>query len=97
MAIPDHIDTEKLAEAALAILCLGAHQDGPGVRAWKGMDWDLMALLFERDWIQYRCFNPLMCYQPLDSRRDDIEEQGELPCSALLVTRTTLQASKPTR
>lgn len=51
MAIPDNIDTEKLAEAALAILCLGAHQDGPSTRAWKGMDWDVMDMLFERGWI----------------------------------------------
>jgi len=51
MAIPEDIDTDKLAEAALAILCLTAFQDGPGTRAWKGMDWDLMELLFERGWI----------------------------------------------
>jgi hypothetical protein len=52
MPIPEEIDREKLAEAALAILCLSAFQDGPGVRAWKGMDWDVMNLLFERGWIQ---------------------------------------------
>jgi len=51
MSIPDDIDTEKLAEAALAILCLTAFQDGPSTRAWKGMDWDLMDLLHERGWI----------------------------------------------
>ena len=51
MAIPDDIDTEKLAEVAQAILCLTAFQDGPGTRAWKGMDWDLMDILFERGWI----------------------------------------------
>lgn len=51
MAIPDDIDTEKLAEVAQAILCLTVFQDGPGTRAWKGMDWDLMDMLFERGWI----------------------------------------------
>ncbi len=52
MSIRDDIDTEKLAETALAILCLAAFQDGPSTRAWKGMDWDVMAMLFERGWIQ---------------------------------------------
>mgnify|MGYP003679075177 CR=1 FL=1 len=51
MAIPDDIDTAKLAEVAQAILCLAAFQDGPCTRAWKGMDWDLMDMLFERGWI----------------------------------------------
>jgi hypothetical protein len=51
MTIPDDIDTEKLAEAALAILCLTVFQDGPSTRAWKGMDWDLMEMLFEHGWI----------------------------------------------
>lgn len=51
MPIPEEIDKEKLAEAALAILCLSAFQDGPGIRAWKGMDWEVMNLLFERGWI----------------------------------------------
>lgn len=51
MSIPDDIDADKLAEAALAILCLTAFEDGSSIRAWKGMDWDLMELLFERGWI----------------------------------------------
>lgn len=52
MSIPDDIDAEKLAEVALAILSLSAYQDGFGVRAWKGMDWDVMEMLHERGWIQ---------------------------------------------
>lgn len=52
MSIPDDIDADKLAETALAILCLGAYEDGPSTRAWKGMDWDVMDLLFARGWIQ---------------------------------------------
>lgn len=51
MSIPDDIDADKLAEAALAILCLSTYQDGPGVRAWKGIDWDVMDMLHERGWI----------------------------------------------
>jgi hypothetical protein len=37
--LPHELDTDKLAEAALAILSLTIHDDG---RVWKGLDWDLM-------------------------------------------------------
>ena len=46
--LPDEIDTDKLAEAALAILSLTLHDGG---RVWKGLDWDLMDLLHEKGWI----------------------------------------------
>src|ERR1700731_1817996 len=46
--LPHEIDTDKLAEAALAILSLTLHDDG---RVWKGLDWDLMDLLHEKGWI----------------------------------------------
>lgn len=46
--LPHEIDTDKLAEAALAILSLTIHDDG---RVWKGLDWDLMDLLHEKGWI----------------------------------------------
>ena len=42
------IDTDKLAEAALAILSLTLHDGG---RVWKGLDWDLMDLLEEKGWL----------------------------------------------
>ena len=42
------IDTDELAEAALAILSLTLHDGG---RVWKGLDWDLMDLLEEKGWI----------------------------------------------
>lgn len=45
---PREIDTDKLAEAALAILSLTLHDRG---RVWKGLDWDLMDLLHEKGWI----------------------------------------------
>jgi hypothetical protein len=51
MALPTDLDREKLSEAALAILGLTAHGDHHIVRAWKGMDWDLLDLLFEKGWI----------------------------------------------
>lgn len=51
MSIPSDADREKLAEAALAILWLGAHGDGDATRVWKQVDWELTELLFERGWI----------------------------------------------
>lgn len=51
MPIPEGIDREKLAEAALAILSLSAFDDGLGSRAWKSFDWDVTDLLHERGWI----------------------------------------------
>jgi Domain of unknown function (DUF6429) len=46
--LPDWVDTDRLAEAALAILSLTLHDDG---RVWKGLDWDLMDLLHEKGWM----------------------------------------------
>jgi hypothetical protein len=46
--LPNDIDKDRLAEAALAILSLTLHDDG---RVWKGMDWDLLDLLHEKGWI----------------------------------------------
>jgi hypothetical protein len=45
---PEGIDSDKLAEAALAILSLTLHDGG---RVWKGLDWSLMFLLREKAWI----------------------------------------------
>jgi hypothetical protein len=42
------IDTDKLAEAALAILSLTLHDGG---RVWKGLDWDVLDLLEQKGWI----------------------------------------------
>jgi hypothetical protein len=46
--LPQHLDTDKLAETALAILSLTLHDGG---RVWKSLDWDLMDLLHEKGWI----------------------------------------------
>ena len=46
--LSDELDVEKLAEVALGLLALTIHD---GARAWKGMDWGVMNLLFERGWI----------------------------------------------
>ena len=42
------LDTDKLAEAALAILSLTLHDNG---RVWKSLDWDLLDLLWEKGWV----------------------------------------------
>ena len=46
--LPPDLDTDKLAEAAIAILSLTLHDRG---RVWKSLDWDLMDLLQEKGWI----------------------------------------------
>ena len=51
MTFEDNIDEEKLAEAALAILSLTSHKESGVVRAWKGMDWDLLNILYKKGWI----------------------------------------------
>ena len=50
MASPDvfeGLDTQKLCEAGSALLSLTLH----GGRVWKGLDWSLMDLLFEKGWL----------------------------------------------
>jgi uncharacterized protein DUF6429 len=42
------VDTEKIDEAVLALLCLTLHD---GTRAWKGFDWDTMNRLHEKGFI----------------------------------------------
>jgi Domain of unknown function (DUF6429) len=42
------LDTDKIDDATLALLCLGLHD---GVRAWKGFDWDAMHRLHEKGYI----------------------------------------------
>ena len=51
MPLPDDINEAKLAEVALAILWLSAHGEPDYLRAWKGMDWDLLDILHRRGWI----------------------------------------------
>ncbi|MCF6317929.1 MAG: DUF6429 family protein [Proteobacteria bacterium] len=46
-----NIDTDKIDEAALALLFLTMHGDQSGVRAWKGLDWDIMDRLHEKGYI----------------------------------------------
>ncbi len=50
MSIPDNLDQEKLAEAALAILSLSRMVEPYGVTAWKGIDWDVMNMLHDKGW-----------------------------------------------
>jgi hypothetical protein len=51
MVFSEDVNQEKLAEIALVIISLASFKDGIGVRAWKGMDWDLLAVLHEKGWI----------------------------------------------
>lgn len=51
MPLPAQSDKEKIAEVALALMYLTLHGDEHAPRAWKGMDWDVLDLLFERGWI----------------------------------------------
>ncbi len=51
MSLPENLDHEKIAEAALAILSLSRMVQPYGVTAWKGIDWDVMNLLYEKGWI----------------------------------------------
>ena len=44
-------DEEKVAEYVLALLYLTTHGDKHAVRAWKGMDWDALNMLYEKGYI----------------------------------------------
>ena len=51
MPLPPNVNQDKLCEAAMAILGLTAFGDHQVVRAWKGMDWDLLEALHQKGWI----------------------------------------------
>jgi hypothetical protein len=42
------LDTNKIDDAVLALLCLGLHE---GARAWKGFDWGALDRLHEKGYI----------------------------------------------
>jgi len=42
------LDTDKIDDAALALLYLTLHD---GDRAWKGLDWDVLGRLHDKDMI----------------------------------------------
>ena len=44
-----NIDTDKVDEAVLAVLCLTLHDHR---RAWKGVDWDALARLHQKGFIE---------------------------------------------
>ena len=41
-------DKDKVDDMMLALLYLPTFQDGPILRAWKGMDWDISDRLHEK-------------------------------------------------
>jgi hypothetical protein len=42
---------EKVDEIALALLHMTTFRDGPGLRAWKGLDWDVLNRLHQKGYI----------------------------------------------
>jgi hypothetical protein len=44
-------DKDKVDEMTLALMYLVSFGDKPGVRAWKGFDWDTLDRLFEKGYI----------------------------------------------
>jgi hypothetical protein len=44
-------DEDKVDEIVLALLYLTMFKDGPGWRAWKGHNWDVMDRLFAKGYI----------------------------------------------
>ena len=51
MALPDDCDTAKIAEVAMALMYLTFHGPPGALRAWKGLDWDVLDSLYEKGWI----------------------------------------------
>jgi hypothetical protein len=51
MAATHELDNQKLAEAALAIISLTAFEESGVIRAWKGLDWELLSVLHQNGWI----------------------------------------------
>jgi len=47
----EKIDIDKIDEFALALLYLTMGDDGSGMRAWKGIDWEVMNRLYEKGYI----------------------------------------------
>ena len=45
------IDQEKIDDMVLALLYLTSFEDHGQKRAWKGMDWDVMNRLFDKEYI----------------------------------------------
>lgn len=44
-------DKDKVDDMMLALLFLTTFEDGPVLRAWKGMDWDISDRLHEKGYI----------------------------------------------
>jgi hypothetical protein len=75
MTLPENLDQEKLSEVALAILSLSAWDEEYGARAWKGMDWDLLDVLYQKGWI----------HDPVGKQKSvELTEQGVTLAAAYL-------------
>jgi hypothetical protein len=45
------VNQQKVEEMVLALLYLTTFEDGPGMRAWKGHDWNTLHRLHEKGYI----------------------------------------------
>jgi hypothetical protein len=65
------LDTDKIDEAALALLYLTLHDD---CRAWKGFDWDVLGRLHEKGMID----NPVGKVKSVVFTREGLEQAKAL-------------------
>jgi hypothetical protein len=70
--LPDSLDHDKLAEAALGLLALTLHDR----RVWKALDWDLMNLLFQKGWV---------CDPVSKAKSVVLTEEGEVLATQFLI------------
>ncbi len=86
MTSENSIDEQKLAEAALAILSLTLHGKPGASRAWKGMSWDLLDVLYKNGWI----------YDPVGKKKSvAFTEDGEKLATKFMEKHFGKQAQNP--
>lgn len=68
------MDVDKIDEAVLALLYLGAHHDG--TRTWKSFDWDAMERLHEKGHIS----NPVNKARSVAFTEEGFERSKEAFC-----------------
>lgn len=57
----DDYDREKVDEIVLALMYLTLHDS---YRAWKGFDWEVLAQLYEKGWIETHKVRRSRCCSP---------------------------------
>lgn len=51
MADAPEFDYDKIDEVALALFVFAMHSDEFGMRAWKGLAWEITDRMYEKGWI----------------------------------------------